>query len=142
MKTQAIRWPGMRLAFRQLAAWNIPNAGTVLRALLFLLSGAVPFALVAIIVTWLSGAGGQAYLSAVSWAAGFVFLALALDDDRGRATVFGVTGLALISLALMGSRFAPEFGVLAGLVLGAWLAVPTMKYVELRACGSAGIPRG
>lgn len=132
MKTQAINWTPGSISAQKRAALDIPNAGYGLRVALYLLSGAIPFALISVLAIWLTGSGGAHYVSAASWAAGFVFLALAVENGRARGLLHAGAGLALMTLAWLASRVAPEFGVLAGVVLAAWAAVPAMKCVAFR----------
>jgi len=69
-------------------------------------------------------------LEAATWAAGFVFLALAVESGpRGGFGWSLATGLALPALALMSSRVAGEFLVIAAVILALWLASQILKRV-------------
>lgn len=63
------------------------------------------------------------YFHAGLWAAGFVFFALALEVNIKRIMPYISTGLVMPVLALLGSRVAEEFSILAVAVLAGWLAI-------------------
>lgn len=62
------------------------------------------------------------YLGAVLWAGGFVFLALAIEPGVKRVYPLALTGLALPALAVLGSRVAVGFTLVAAAIVAAWLA--------------------
>lgn len=60
---------------------------------------------------------------ATIWALGFIFLALAVEADRNESFGWALTtGLLLPLLAVLSSRVASEFLVIAAAVLATWLA--------------------
>lgn len=63
------------------------------------------------------------FLTASIWAAGFVFLAIAVEVGIKSVYPYVATGIALPVLALLGSRLAIEFSVFAAVIVAAWLAV-------------------
>lgn len=63
------------------------------------------------------------YFHASLWAAGFLFFALALEVNIKRIMPFITTGLVLPVLALLGSRVAEEFSILAVAIIAGWLAI-------------------
>ena len=66
-------------------------------------------------------------LEATIWSSGFVFLALAVDSERSSVAPLLITGLALLVLALLGSRVAAEFAIVAAILLAAWLAASILR---------------
>jgi len=67
-------------------------------------------------------------VQATVWASGFVFLALAIE--AGRSSYFSLalaSGLALPVLAVLASRVAGEFLVLASALLASWVAYYILK---------------
>lgn len=78
-------------------------------------------ALIALFV-WVAGMGVQTYLGAGTWGMGFIFLALALDNDGKYTRYKAMTGVALLTLALLQSSLSPGFMIISGAVLAAWLA--------------------
>lgn len=61
-------------------------------------------------------------LQAAIWAAGFIFLALAMESGKTNVGALLATGLALPLLALLSARLAPEFAVLAAALMAVWIA--------------------
>jgi hypothetical protein len=59
------------------------------------------------------------YVLAGLWAAGFIFLALAIEARKPLA--FAVTGLALPAIALASYSWATEWAMTAAAILAAWL---------------------
>lgn len=78
-------------------------------------------ALIALFV-WVAGMGVHTYLGAGTWGMGFIFLALALDNDGKHTRYKAMTGVALLTLALLQSSLSPGFMIISGAVLAAWLA--------------------
>lgn len=60
--------------------------------------------------------------NALAWAAGFVFLALAIDADGERAERYLASGIALIGCALLAGMGVSGFLAPAGMLLAAWTA--------------------
>ncbi len=85
------------------------------------LAAALGIAAILILATWASGNGMQDILAGTSWGAGLVFLALAIDSEGPGAMLQAVSGLVLMVLAWATYRVAPEFAVLAALLVSAWL---------------------
>lgn len=67
------------------------------------------------------------YLQASLWASGFVFLALALDSTKPTVGWPLATGIALPVLALLSSRVAIEFAIVAALVVAVWVATSILR---------------
>jgi hypothetical protein len=61
-------------------------------------------------------------LEASVWAAGFIFLALAIDSSRESVGMLLATGAILPILALLSSRVAVEFVIVAAAILAVWVA--------------------
>jgi hypothetical protein len=108
------------------------NAGSGLQVLLLILAAILPAAVVSVITIWAISSGATAFVAAFYWASGFIFLALMVDSEGKYRTVLAGTGLGLMTMAWMSSRVAPEFGVIAGFVLAAWVAAPVVRCLALR----------
>ena len=106
------------------------DTGSALQVVLLILAATAPAVLVSITTIWAIGSGLHEYVSAIFWASGFIFLALMVDNENGHGTLLAASGLTLMGLAWMSSRIAPEFGVLAGFLLAAWVAVPVVRLVQ------------
>jgi len=67
------------------------------------------------------------FLQASLWASGFVFLALAIDSEKPTVALPLATGIALPVLALLSSRVAGEFAIVAAVVIAAWVAASILR---------------
>jgi len=72
--------------------------------------------------------GLEMYLQAITWASGFIFLALAIETDHPGFPWLLATGVALPSLALLSSRVAGEFLLVAAVLLAAWVAAAIVQF--------------
>ena len=59
------------------------------------------------------------YVQAALWAAGFIFMALAVETRKPAA--FAITGFALPAIAQLSYKLAPEWAMLAAAIIAAWL---------------------
>lgn len=92
----------------RLARWSV--AGTV--ALAVIIAG-----------TWAATTPAIAqYLSALLWGTGLLFFAIAFEVNIKRVMPVIMTGLVLPVFAVLGSRVAEEFSILAVIVVATWLA--------------------
>ena len=133
MKTQALNWsptsPAGAKSFTGLKLDTRP----ALRLLLMVLAAALPAAAVSIITLWAISNGGLIYVAAAYWSAGLIFLALMVENSGERGFALAGSGLALMALAWLSSRVAPEFGIVAGFLLAAWVAAPVLRLLYARA---------
>jgi hypothetical protein len=68
------------------------------------------------------------YLQATTWAAGFVFLGLALESERAEtALLLSATGVALPVLAYLSSTLAVELAIVAATLVAAWIAAALLR---------------
>ncbi len=132
MKTQAIDWQAINFTGQKPVSTIKLNTDSALKVLLLVLAAVLPAALVSVITIWAISAGALAYVSAFYWAVGFIFLALVVETDGRLAGFLATSGLSLMALAWLSSRIAPEFGVLAGFLLAAWVALPVIKRLNLQ----------
>ena len=133
MKTVALNWPPTAPSGAKPFAGFKLDTNPALRAVLMVLAAALPAAAVSIITIWAISNGGVEYVSAVYWSAGFIFLALMIEDSGKRGFLLAGSGLTLMTLAWLSSTVAPEFGALAGFLLAAWVAVPVLRLLSARA---------
>ena len=129
--------------------WNSSPAGHALpkpvirKAYALDLAGVVAILTAVIIATaivvlamWAAGHNGQDALGALGWMAGIVFLALAIDSRDPLSILQLVTGISLMLLAWASSRISPEFGVISGLIIAAWVVAPLSSRINQRSPGS------
>ena len=67
------------------------------------------------------------YLQATLWAAGFVFLALAVEVRTRSTSALMVTGLALPAMAFLSNSLAPEWALAAAVLVAAWAAYAIIR---------------
>lgn len=75
-----------------------------------------------VLSTWATSHGAHDALGAVIWLAGILLLAIAVDEDGGRALLYAGSGLLSLALAWSASRWAPEFGIAGALLASASLS--------------------
>ncbi len=87
-----------------------------------LLLAALPALTIVLGTAWIvSTFAAPGVLHAVLWAAGFVFLALAMESSKANAGALLATGLALPLLAILSSWVASEFAIIAAALIAAWV---------------------
>ena len=89
-------------------------------------AGVAALLLVALSV-WAVGMDINTYLGASSWGLGFVFLALALDNDRKHTRYLVMSGVALLTFAFLQSVVSPGFMIVNVAILAAWVAAALFK---------------
>lgn len=80
---------------------------------------------------WATGMGINAYLGMSTWGMGFIFLALAVDNDGRLAVLQLVTGVAFLILALLQNSVSPDFIIVSGVLLATWVAVVLFKRLSV-----------
>ena len=122
MKTQAVHWPA---AHRTAAAATTAAARTRVRpgALSRLRAASPAAAGLSVLAMWLMASGATGLLGASVWLSGLVLLAIAADAGPERhAPWLAASAVAVMLLAWLGDRVAPEFSVIGSWVLAGWLA--------------------
>ncbi|MGA9574957.1 MAG: hypothetical protein WBS20_13540 [Lysobacterales bacterium] len=71
---------------------------------------------------WLAAQGASPVPGALTWGLGFIFFALAVNSDSRPAIWRMATAVALSGLALLQDRVSPDFLIVAGVLLAAWVA--------------------
>ena len=66
-------------------------------------------------------------LQALVWAAGFIFLALAMDAGERNSAAVLVTGLALPALAILSAYVATGFLIVATALIAAWVVAVILQ---------------
>lgn len=125
MKTETARWPLAPTTPRRLEL-NLPWHRYVGYGSLAL-AALVPFAMLTLAGAWAISAGFVAELAASSWCVSFVLLAAAVDARGWRAVSLAAGGFAVMALSIMAWFVAPEFGVMAAGLGGAWLSLGTAE---------------
>jgi len=128
MRTSTIDW--LQNDFPSRTAIAV-SARTLNRALHFLsqgLTALVPALAIVIGAAWaITVPGLEQFLQASLWASGFIFLALAVDSEKPAIGSLLTTGIALPVLALLSTRVASEFAIVAAVIVAAWVAVSILR---------------
>ncbi len=69
----------------------------------------------------------EPFLQASLWAAGFIFLALAIESEKPTVGLLLTTGIVLPVLALLSSRVAGEFAIVGAALVATWLAASILR---------------
>jgi hypothetical protein len=127
MKTDAMNHWNMTYTRRTPRASRNLNSGSASRVLMLILAATLPVAVITILTVWANNTGAQGFVSAAYWTTGFIFLAVMVDAADGHRLPLAASGLTVMVLAWMSSRIAPEFAVVAGFMVAAWLAAPIIS---------------
>ena len=105
----------------------IPVLASNLRNIMALMYAGLAAAVVLTLSIWVTGMGINTFLGVSTWAIGFIFLAVAVDN-RGSLALFQVTsGVALLAFALLQNSLSPNFFLLSGVLLATWVAFAVFK---------------
>lgn len=127
MKTETAHWPLAPTTANRLdieLPWHryVGYGSLALAAL-------VPFAMFTLAGAWAISAGFVAELAASTWCASLLLLAAAVDGRGWRAASLAASGFAVLALSLVAWFAAPEFGVIAAGLSGAWLSLGTAEAI-------------
>lgn len=136
MNTNTIRtnieWPGLKTSDttgQRIQAWNA--AVPLHQATHFstrLLQALLPALAIIVGSAWAIGTFETSIvLQALIWAAGFVFLAIAVEARKLNFAGLLLTGLALPVLAVLSSKVAVEFAIVAAALIAGWVATAIFK---------------
>lgn len=107
----------------------IPAMTASIREVLALMSAVLVAASIITLSVWAAGMEINAFLGASTWALGFMFLGLAIDNRKRTAMFQLVTGLALLVLALLQNYVSPDFLIVSGTLVATWVAAALFKRV-------------
>ena len=110
----------------QSTAWALPRL-RVSREALIASTGMLVAVVVILLSAWAATHQALLLLGAVSVALGFLFIGLAVEARHELAAALAATGIAMPVLGAMANSVAPEFGVLAGALVAAWIVYPTLR---------------
>ena len=128
MRTNTIEW----LHHDSASSTSLAGSAMILNRALCLASkgftALVPALAIIIGSAWAIGTPDlEPFLQASLWAAGFIFLALAVDSEKSTIGPLLATGMALPILALLSSRVAGELAIVAAAVVATWVAVSILR---------------
>ena len=109
---------------------HLPKMAISIREILALLS-ALTVATAAIVLSiWVAALGISPIIGAGTWGVAFLFLALAVDSRTPAALLQLSTGGALVVLAWLQYAVSPDYTVVSGVLIAAWLAVAVFKRLK------------
>jgi hypothetical protein len=129
MKTQSIElFPQIRRDER-IMPFALPRLKPVAGLTARVLMALVPALVLVVGTAWLVTAPNLViYLQAATWAAGFIFLALAVESERpDTALLMALTGVALPMLAFLSSRLAVELAIVSSMLVAIWVAAALLR---------------
>ena len=128
MKTHAIEWSQNDFPARTIIAGSARTLNRTLGLAAKGFTALVPALAIVVGAAWaITLPGLEQFLQASLWASGFIFLALAVDSEKPTVGLQLATGIALPVLALLSSRVAVEFAILAAVIVAAWLAASILR---------------
>ena len=105
----------------------IPMLVSNMRGIMALMYSGLAAAVVITLSIWVAGMGINTLLGVSTWAMGFVFLAVAVDN-RGRLALLQMTsGVALLTISLLQNSISPDFFLLTGVLSAIWVAFAVFK---------------
>lgn len=100
------------------------------RAILAGLGAAVIAVASVMLSVWAAGLETTGILAAATWGAGFIFFALAVDNRARSAFLQLASGTALLFLAWLQTTVSPEYAIVSGVLVAAWLGVATFRQLR------------
>ena len=105
----------------------MPLSTATLRNFMVVPGAMLPAATIVTLSVWVAGLEVSTFLGVCTWGAGFIFLGLAVDGHGTLARFQLATGIALPVLALLQKNVSPDFIIVAGALLAAWLGAAVLK---------------
>lgn len=129
LKSQVLQLPRICQPWRRAMTFQIriPALTISVRDILVVLSASVLVSALILLAVWVSGLGVSNVVSATSWGAAMVFLALAIDSQPRRAILQALTALGLVILAWLQLVVAPEWVIASAIILAPWLSASLIK---------------
>ena len=129
MRTHTLEWSEIRTGESHVSLDPVRKLPLLLKQVARAFLALVPALGIVVAASWLITLPDQVvYLQALTWAAGFVFLGLAIESETADGAILSLaTGLALPLLALLSSRVAMELVVVAAALVAAWVAAAILR---------------
>jgi hypothetical protein len=128
MKTHTIEWLQNDFPSGTAMAGSAKTLNRALGLAAKVFTALVPAFAIVVGAAWaITLPGLEQFLQATLWASGFVFLALAIDSEKPAVGLLLATGIAIPVLALLSSRVAGEFAIVAAVLVAAWVAASNLR---------------
>ena len=105
----------------------IPALSASIREIMALVGAVTMAAGIVFLSIWVVGMGLNNILAAGTWGVAFLFLGLAVDNREPAAFLQLITGVALLSLALLQNNVSPDYAVVSGGLVATWVAVTVFR---------------
>ena len=109
---------------------HIPAMVISARDILTLLGALTVASAIVILSIWTAGTDSGNILGAASWGVALVFMALAVDSQAAAAVLKVLTGGALAVLAWLQSSVSPDYVILSGILVAAWIGVAVFRRLQ------------
>lgn len=109
---------------------QLPEMVIPICEILALLSAVTVATGVIMLSIWAAGMDISGLIGAAGWGVAIVFFALAVDSRTPVALLQGSTGVALAVLAWLQFVVSPEYTIVSGIVIAAWLAVAVFERLK------------
>ena len=129
MKTHSLEWPHIKTRHETVKLNSAVKLGNIQNLARRLFVAAVPALAIIVGAAWaITVPSVEIVIQASIWAFGFIFLALAVEANRDQNYGWAIaTGLALPILAILSSRVASEFLVVAAAVIATWVVAVIVR---------------
>jgi len=116
----------------RITTWQIRIPAMVIsvRHVLAVLSAVALVAALVILSVGISEMDMGTYVAGAGWGVALIFLALALDNDTGKAALQVLTALALVVLAWLQFSIATEWVIVSAALVSPWLASGTYRLLQ------------
>ena len=109
---------------------QLPEVVIPVTEIMALLSAVTVATVVIILSIWIAGMDVRGVSGAGGWGAAIIFFALAMDSRTPVALLQASTGMALTILAWLQFAVSPEYTIVAGVVIAAWLVVAVFQRLK------------
>jgi len=109
---------------------HFPEVVIPICEILALLSAVTVAVSVIMLSIWVAGMDISGVTGAVGWGVAIIFFALAVDSRTPVALLQSSTGVALAVLAWLQFAVSPEYTIVSGVVIAAWLAVAVFQRLK------------
>ena len=105
----------------------VPAVTASINEVLALFSAVSAATAIVLLSVWVAGLEMTDILGAAIWGVGFIFLGIAVDNREPGAFLQLTTGVALLVLAWLQTTVSPDFAIVPGVLVAAWVAAGLFK---------------
>lgn len=108
----------------------VPVMSVSIREMLAMLSALSAATGIVLLSVWVAGMEINNIIGAATWGLSFIFFGLAVDNRKRIALWQLLTGIALLSFALLQNFVSPDFTIATGVLLAIWVAVGMFRQLR------------